>query len=542
MRMSWMKNRRGWVIGLSAILVFALAAGAAVWLKTWDTSATVGSAGGEARDWRRDVAVRVEPGGVARETRITFKDPAAIPPQAPIDSLLKVVGGPVDIVPDSTLSKASVVFSIDPSQVQNAGIQVFNPKLGWIPLETRVEGDKLVADAPHFSMYRAVAVEPGQHNVTVGEKVIPFTIAADDKPLGLFMQTGIELAKQMANNATGTFDDGKFRCQPAHPEYKVTANPPTNTAKVAACVITRDQPHGGTLVIKNGWALPMMFSTDAPSGVSANVAPVTMETVPFVRNVLGKVAGNFAFVSGLETGSFTIGNAAPDSFTVTGRISWSATAVELAMSMLTVFFPQKLLASQTDMGVDFVNCVAVTAQSIFGMASGEIAGKLADLLSKCAVNAMVEKFGYYELLKAVGQELKLIPALKNLVEVLKHAGLHQEDLSRSSFTIAMPGKEFEILLGNWFNECGGRDNIFKVDPDYKGAWINRQYNPNNSFVEHNTLFHLEMDGNTPVAVIDATQMPGLTKNDRLRIRLAGYKMIVVGDHMFYREDISASPC
>ncbi len=229
------------------IVVVALVVGAIYWFRSWNTSETIKAGGGEVTDWRRDVSVKVEAGGVKQATRITFKDPATEVPQAPIDSLVDIIGEPVDIVPEGPLAKASITFYVDASEVPlsrtdsagrpqrsiyNAGIQIFNTKLGWVPLETRVEGDKLTAKAPHFSLYRAVWVKTGEQQVQVDGQAITYSLAPNVVPTDLFMQTGAEFIKQMKNNATGRFDDGKFKCEPAHPEYTVTLIRPPEKRKL----------------------------------------------------------------------------------------------------------------------------------------------------------------------------------------------------------------------------------------------------------------------------------------------------------------------
>ncbi len=259
----------------------------------------------------------------------------------------------------------------------------------------------------------------------------------------------------------------------------------------------------------------MMFSTDA-AGVSANMLPSIMELVPFVRNAVGKV-GNIAFANGLDVASFTIGNAAPDSFTVTGRISWSATVVELAMGMLKVFFPQSLLAGAVSMRSSALNCMAVATQQIYGMVAGDVPGKLADILGKCFLSVMIDKFGVYELAKAIGQELKIIPALEDLMKILVSAGWNAEDPSYSSFAVALPAKELAWLQGDWLNDCGGRDNTLHVYSDNNGVWFEKEYNADNSFVTYDTTFHLVVEQGEPIIVIDKTEIPELWPGARLRI-------------------------
>lgn len=238
-------KRRRWLILIAMATVVVAVAGLLAY-SLWPSSDSVVSAqGGEAWNADRTVAVQVLPGGATQNTRITFKKPDTTPKEAPIMTALEVIVPAVDIVPDHPLnvataaeqeaaayaegskpaSKVRVKFKVPGNvplsatgkdgkprrSIYNAGIEVFNTHLQtWIPLETAVEGDTLVADAPHFSEFRAVWERTGEVVINAGKSIKTTLNAATAHPIDLIGHTIGEYLRSFANNYAGIFDDRKM--------------------------------------------------------------------------------------------------------------------------------------------------------------------------------------------------------------------------------------------------------------------------------------------------------------------------------------------
>jgi hypothetical protein len=195
------------------------------------------------------VGIRSKGGHVAA----TFGRPADKLLTSPLDSALEVIGEPVDIIPARQTKGLSVIFTV-PNRVpleakdgngrlqrsaHNAAIEIYEPSMGaWVPLDTRVEGKILVADAPHFSIFRAVWLKMGEQQV--GEIKVTTTPAMT--PSEMLWRTGLEYLKQFAFNATGKFDESKFNCSNLNEDYGVTLEKPGRTAGHRPC---HDDPQQG---------------------------------------------------------------------------------------------------------------------------------------------------------------------------------------------------------------------------------------------------------------------------------------------------------
>ena len=500
--MRWIQRHRRIVVG---VVVAVMMAAFCLWIfKPWNGSSGVVTRVGGTVHGPSGVSVRVPAGGVAVAASVAFHSPRRSLPAAPVDVALSVIGQAVDIMPSRPLHKAEVAFAIPSAaapadRLPFAGIQVFNPLVGWITLETRVEGRTLVAVAPHFSLYRAVLPQPGEYTVLAAGKDVRLTVTPETSAPGLFWDTAGALAKQLVYDGAGAFDEGKFKCQPPHQEYVVTVNPPTDANRTAACVVTAENG-GASLVIKNGWPLPAVYTTDAAGDVKPDVVPGVLEPLQLVRNVLVRLYGYAAFANGLDVASFTISPDGPESFTVSGRVSWAATAVEIVMALLTVAFPVSLLARQVNSVVAAMNCVAVAAQNIAAMPAGEIPGKLAELLKKCLWAVFVEKLGIFELVRALGNELKLIPMLKNIVDIAVQFGMTGQGVTDSSVTVRRSNAEW--FQGEWTYDCAGASHQLTVTPDKKAVLRLTQFNAANRSITQTVTATVLMMAGKPVLVVD----------------------------------------
>jgi hypothetical protein len=142
------------------------------------SSGSVGKAGGVVTSRSGDVEVRVPSGAVGSTTSVAINEHADEPQSVPADltrSTAVAVGDAVLISPQNALPGARVAMRLNADELPsaqgrrattvNAFIAVFNESLkAWVPLVTKYEvnSHRLVAVAPHFSLFRKFVVDPAK--------------------------------------------------------------------------------------------------------------------------------------------------------------------------------------------------------------------------------------------------------------------------------------------------------------------------------------------------------------------------------------------
>lgn len=568
------KSRRKWVV-VAAVAALVIASVVACVLLSRDSVATLSPAGGEAWNGDRTVGISAQAGVAGDTTNITFKRPQKTPAEAPIMAAMEVIVPAVDIVPSKPLATASfaeqaqladgerpgtkvqVKFKV-PSYVPltkesnngrqrsiyNADIQVFNEALqAWLPLGAMVDGDTLVADAPHFSMYRVVWAKVGEVTIRATKSVKLVLDEATAKPVELVARTAAEFLKSFYTNSAGKFDDGKMAdCQksPAK-DYKAIATTAMH-GRADACVYM----NGGKpfLLMRNGWSFPMMYVSDAPQGVWAETYPTELDLAGVIRNQLVDMFGkNVALASGLDVGKFRLTEGAPDEFTVTGSMSVTGLAVDMALATFAVFMPQGYaLASQVGAVLDTVSCYYAAAQKLLNASLGDLPARFAEIAKSCFFGKLIDKIGGPELLKSIAKEVRLLPELIDATVVSAYNGITGQSLAKVTIRVAKPDSRLDWLKGKWAykDHPGGPAGIdsstLDIGDDLKGTFIDREYVTQNDIATYTTKFHVGMEGDKPVFYVDATNHPVMAAGDKLEIlrRSDHITLGLDGNFMFWR--------
>lgn len=549
------KRTRRWIA--AAVAVILVAAGVIAYIM-WprDSVAILSLSGGEAWNREQTVGVSAQAGVASDTTRITFKRPDRTPAEAPIMAAMDVIVPAVDIVPDKPLetpsfaeqaqfadgerpgTKVQVKFKVPPHvpltrksdngwqrSIYNADIQVFNEALqAWLPLGATVDGDTLVADAPHFSMYRVVWAKVGEVTIRAAKSVKLVLDEVTAKPVELVARTAAEFLKSFYTNSAGKFDDAKMAdCQksPAK-DYKATATTVMHGRADACVYMNGDQQF---LLMKNGWSFPMMYVADAPQGVWAETYPTELDLAGGIRNHLVDLFGkNVALASGLDVGKFRLAEGAPDEFTVTGSMSVTGLAVDMALATFAVFMPQGYaLASQVGAVLDTVSCYYAAAQKLLNANLGDLPARFAEIAKGCFFGKLIDKIGGPELLKSIAKEVRLLPELVDAAVVSAYNGITGQSLAKVTIRVAKPDSRLNWLKGKWaykdhFGGPAGIDSsTLDIADDLTGMFIEREYVTQRDIATYTTKFHVGMDGDTPMFYVESTTHPLLTAGSKYGI-------------------------
>ncbi len=455
-----------------------------------------------------------------RQIDATFTKPTQELATSPLSSALEVIGEPVDIVPRQRTKGMSIVFKVpdrvpletkdtngNPQRsIYNAAIEVYEPSMGaWVPLDTRVEGNTLVATAPHFSIFQAVWLKMGKQQI--GDITVTTTPAMG--PGEMLWRTGLEYLRQFALNAVGRFDESKFDCSKQNEDYSVTLERPNKTDDFNLCVVRKDDA-SSTVVIKNGWAVPIHLTTDAAQGVTPDARPADIDMVTLIRNKIGGGITKGAYASGLDVGSFSLDHeSAPAEFTVKAETSWAGTALDVTLAMLSAIFPTSKLASKAGALADMGNCLAIASQKLATTPGTDVPAKLMEIAKSCMVTFIVDELNLGSMLGAIAKESKIVAELYQLGKIATMKLVTGKDPVETSATVEKAG-DFEELQGLWTYECGGSYDLF----DVKGRevdWTITAYTGDSGSVEtktytKGTLFHR---GDKTVMIVDETNMTGL---------------------------------
>lgn len=545
---------------VAALVAAALALAAGWWLRDdGSSSAVIGGAGGEG--WSADRAAGVRVGALGREVEVVFK-PGGRHPRVPADSLVEQIGAAVDVTPDVDLSTArpQILFALPDSVPTDAdcaappagrrtvcetGIQVFNTELrGWVPLESHVEnGNVLVADAPHFSEYRAVWTRLGDLTVDVAGGVGVF-LRAGTSPLDLLGHTAAAYVGQLLGAVSGRFDDAKMSgCKDSpHPRLVATFTRPNE--RISACVVTEK---GTTkLRVGNGWALPVAFTADTGTGLAAaQWADAELTTAVRARLAAAAKGGNTAIASGLDVAAFDLRpDELPGTVTVRGAVSWTAVAADLVLATFQLFFPPARLADRIGPIIDGGNCVVGALNRLKGTAAAEVPGAIAETLKGCLLPKILRKYRVDELAATILKEAKLLPQLVQVGQAAAHWARTGNGIADTEFTLSDP---YGLLEGRWIYQCGGSDDA--IDFLFQGddSWVITELAADNSVVSRQeTFFDTAFVDGRPVLTVRRTTIPGVKAGDRFTVVFAepidGRPMrIEIGDRWSYHRDDKRIP-
>ena len=562
------RKRRTLALAIAVVAMLVLGSFTAYQLWPHESSAMIGAQGGEVWSDDHSVGVAVAPGGVSQDTTVAFKPSSVQAKEAPIMAAMKVIVPPVDIVPDHPLNVAgteAALAAVDKnapsSKVQvklkapkdvplsrtdasgkpqlsiyNAGIEVFNTNYqAWVPLETTVQGDTLVADAPHFSEYRAVEVLPGTHTVNVShaQAVQVTTDAATDSPLHLLAHAVGEWLRAFALNAMGSFAPEKMEACEKEPskeyEVEVTAKTP---GKAGACMI--EQNGNSQLLIKNGWSFPMMYTTDASAGVTAMTYPTELDLPSAARNKLIELFGrNVALASGLDVAKFQLGETAPAEFKVTGQFSATGFVVDVATALFSVFMPEGyVVAAQIGGMVDLYNCLYVSVVKVANLSLGDIPARIGEIAKACITPALAEKFAGIELLKAFAKETRILPEFVDAATAGVYGAITGGDsLTKVVISVSKPSEQLKWLRGSWVDGGGGAgtDKKIVIKDDFTGTWNEINYTSQDTTASSSATFHVAMSSGRPTLFVDRSNVPALPKGGKFPIHKRSNSDIILGD-------------
>lgn len=535
--------------------------------------------GGEVWDQTKVVGVRVSPGILTEPVTVAFGQPKIPTPESELSKLIKVVVPATDIVPDRPLPGAEVVFKVDPGITANAGIQVFNENIGtWVPIPTRAEGDRLIAKAPHFSIYRAVVINPGTYVLKAGEKVINVIVTNVMKPIDVLWQTGFALAKDLLLNMLGQFDNAKFRCDPRNGLYQVTVNDATRQHKLDACVV-KARDSNNTLLIKNGLALPFVFTPDGKVPGLGLTLTESDDIFGYAYNFVTLLLGGVA-VSGLETGAFSMTADTPVRFAVNGQVSWAAAVFDMAMALATVMLPSsKTVAAESRLvmqrvyqrlsvvsnGVvtrinyrqivetlDIVVRETRTAPTVAGQAKFILAvtncavsqgnklkpGSPQDIVGVMveAVQSCLEAASSLVNLGEFKDAVSLLSSITGMAKVLPETGqlaglgivnlFTGDDNSKVTFTVRRTNPALDVFVSDrWEYSCGDVAVNMTIRSDYTGFMTTKyplSFNvPNPQYRTITMKFHLVVEAGKPTAIVDSYDGDqGIRQGDKFRLSLS----------------------
>lgn len=573
--------RRPRLIGLMVIaLVLALAGvGGVVWnhYRPWQAAAAVGAKGGSAWAGNHGVGVRVTATS-GKATHLTFTE-GEKRQKRPLDSLTDQIGDAVDIKPDHNIANASQVMFKVPSRVPtnvdcnrddpkrprsicNAGIEVYNTTMqGWVPLPTTIEhGNVLVAEAPHYSEYRAVWAKVGDVTLSTFNGLVAH-FKNDTTPDVILAKATGAFFTQLFNNLTGQLDHEKTEPCEKSPDKDFLVDFKDANDNIKPCVVK--QGDATKLLVADGLALPIAVTADAPHGVTPDRNTEAELTIALRNLIASKVAGGkTVIVSGLDTGTFTIdpnnlsdaNGKLTNAFSVKTSVSWTAVGGDYLIAALTLFFPEERVAEQVDKLVDAADCMTTGFQKIPGMAAGNIPDLLAETLKNCALPVGLEKgwlakLGVHELGGLFLKFPKLIAESWQIgtnISTYLRTGKTKGD---STFNVT----SIKAFTGHWINQCPGRmDAIDFLHSDADDdSWVQQELGPDNKPTDtRSTYFEVEYEEGHLYMKVKETDMPGIKAGQKLELHYdppqGGYSafLTISGNELwfFWNDNNGIAPC
>lgn len=306
----------------------------------------------------------------------------------------------------------------------------------------------------------------------------------------------------------------------------MTAN---DASKAGACVI--DQDGKPSLLMKNGWSFPLMYTTDTPQGVWADMYPTELDLSALIRNKLIDLFGrNVALASGLDVGKFRIAEGAPDEFMANGRFSATGFVVDIALATFAVFMPEGYaLAEQTGLVLDTVNCYLTFGQKLYNARFGDIPGRLAEMAKACIVPKLVEKYGAIELLKALAKETRILPEVTQAFTAGAFGAITGDSLAKVTIHVAKPDERLKWLKGKWHYDGTGSMIQLVIGDDFKGTWREGEWDGQQNTWQYAVNFHLGIDAGQPTMLVDESNHPVVPKGTKFHIHKKSDTYIIVGD-------------
>ncbi|HSW81411.1 MAG TPA: hypothetical protein VLG40_03365 [Candidatus Saccharimonas sp.] len=580
-----LKSRRSRWIAACVVFVLAVCGGVTWWQLNSPPTATIAADGGTVWDDGHGVGVRIAPGITSQATTITFAVGESHP-KTPLDQLSDPISDSIDITPSQNIAgKSQVLFKVpylvginadctktgaaaaaQGRSICNAGIEVYNTAMqGWVPLPTSIEnGNTLVADAPHYSEYRAAWAKIGDVTLSTMHN-LQTHFASDTTLIGIAGSATKAFFGQFFNNLTGHFDaEEKLAPCEKSPDSDFTVNFQQPNDSVKPCVAK--QGSAVKLLVGDANAIPVAVSTTQQNGIAPD-RNTESELTTAIRNKIaehmeGPSGSKVVIVSGLDVGTFTIdpdhvtdkNGTFIDSIPLQTSNSWWAVGGDYLTAVLALFFPEERVASQVDKLVDAADCMGTGFTKIPGMAAGNIPAQLAEVIKACLVPAgidggVLKKISVPEIVGMFAKLPKLIPESFQIGENISTYLRTGHGKGDSAFTVVNQAK---ALVGKWINQCAGRDDAIDILGNGKtSSWIEVELGSNgNQVYKYETQFSVETEEGKTSLIIESTQQPTLHDGQKLALDYKpaqdGYSAtITVGGNenwFFWNDNGGRSPC
>lgn len=243
-----------------------------------------------------------------------------------------------------------------PTKAMNMAVAVFNTGYqAWIPLPTTCMDAELVATVPHFGLFRAWIVPPGEHvyrwnakgsarTTRVVTSVSTRVISNADGVASYLGDLVRMVSATFFDNLLAQTDNSPYTCNPVSTRFtanvQVTSNAGFRTTAIAGC--TANAGGAEQLRIRNGLSVPLAFGPQ--DGAAAYLKPVLADQTSL--DLPGLLEGAFAYarstflVPGLGAGTFGIASTAPNTTQMTGQMDIPSVMLGLATAALGVFLPE----------------------------------------------------------------------------------------------------------------------------------------------------------------------------------------------------------
>jgi hypothetical protein len=324
---------------------------------TAGSGVVIGAQGGIARSADGQVAVGL-PAANGTESRVSF---GAAPEAAntPIE-YASAVGPALNVVVDHPRPRCVVRFRFDPARdlppakpdgtrptTANAFIAIFSDALRmWVPLRTTFDSHtgELVAEAPHFSLFRKFVVNPGRTAMHWGGKVVTVVATTVTSGVEMVVEATKALLSVVAEDLTGTIpDERKAACPPdaeAVPTIVTTVAGASNDIK--ACVV-KDQGKRW-LRIQNGLGIPFDAYATGRLDIGLNEYDKrALDDVLYLLFMAGDVAVKAKFVPALSSVEVGLPPDGDVSGTVVLRANLLGVAADFVLGMLSILTPEKVI-------------------------------------------------------------------------------------------------------------------------------------------------------------------------------------------------------
>ncbi|MFJ4077648.1 hypothetical protein ACIP2Z_01675 [Streptomyces iakyrus] len=324
------------------------------------STATMGAKGGRISGNAGDQSVTlvVPRKGAKNNTEVLFREHSKLGTGS-TDKQLGVtrLGSPVEITATrGALTQGRVTLSYDPAKLprgataKQVGIMIFDPELSaWFPLlDARVDAraHRITATAPHFSLFRTFALEPGKKVLNIAGRGIQMTVDSSTTAMGYF--------QDLITTSAATIVKDLFAIPPEikcdKPSSTVIAEASTAVGNDSFSACADGDGREVTVNMVNGVAYPIRLDR-LPAGVTVTGKDVALgsgDTITLLRNAYWMTKGQ-RVIAGAKAGSVTV-NERMRTARIHGHMDGSAVAFDILLGTLLAFMPalnadKKLLES-----------------------------------------------------------------------------------------------------------------------------------------------------------------------------------------------------